>query len=125
MGLADNHGHLHEENHRVIQRKTQTAEYWQAFSLAPADIEFGLPRFVKDRLRNHLTTRPVQIRERCILCGVCVRGCPPQVIRIEGKRLVFDYNRCIRCYCCRELCPEAALDVRKGILLKIFGGREG
>ena len=24
----------------MIQRKTQTAEYWQAFSLTPADIEF-------------------------------------------------------------------------------------
>jgi uncharacterized protein (DUF362 family)/ferredoxin len=95
------------------------------FRLPPlSDIEFGLPRFVKDRLRNHLTTRPVQIPERCILCGVCAKGCPPQVIRIEGKRLLFDYNRCIRCFCCRELCPEAALDVRKGILLRIFGGKE-
>jgi hypothetical protein len=29
-----------EETPRVIQRKTQTAEYWQAFSLTPPDIEF-------------------------------------------------------------------------------------
>jgi uncharacterized protein (DUF362 family)/ferredoxin len=95
------------------------------FRLPPlSDVQFGLPRFLKDSLRNHLTTRPVQIPEKCILCGVCVKGCPPQVIRIEGKKLVFDYSRCIRCFCCRELCPEAALAVKKGVLLRIFGGKE-
>jgi len=96
------------------------------FRLPPlSDVQFGLPRFLKDSLRNHLTTRPVQIPEKCILCGVCVKGCPPQVIRIEGKKLVFDYSRCIRCFCCRELCPDAALAVKKGVLLRIFGGKGG
>jgi len=99
--------------------------YVPPFRLPPlSDVEFGLPRFIKVRLRNHLTTRPVQIKEKCILCGVCVKGCPPGVITIEGAALKFDYGRCIRCFCCRELCPEAALDVRKGILLKLFGGKE-
>jgi uncharacterized protein (DUF362 family)/Pyruvate/2-oxoacid:ferredoxin oxidoreductase delta subunit len=94
------------------------------FRLPPlSDVQFGLPRFLKTRLRNHLTTRPEQIPERCVLCGVCVKGCPPEVIRIEGKKLLFDYENCIRCFCCRELCPEAALDVRKGFLLRLFGGR--
>jgi uncharacterized protein (DUF362 family)/ferredoxin len=95
------------------------------FRLPPlSDVEFGLPRFIKDRLRKHLTTRPVQIPDRCLLCGICVKGCPPGVIRIEGKNLRFDYDRCIRCFCCRELCPEAALDLHKGILLRMFGGKE-
>jgi uncharacterized protein (DUF362 family)/Pyruvate/2-oxoacid:ferredoxin oxidoreductase delta subunit len=95
------------------------------FRLPPlSDVEFGLPRFIKDGLRKHLTTRPAQIPDRCVLCGVCVKGCPPGIIRIEGRNLKFDYDLCIRCFCCRELCPEAALDVRKGILLKIFGGRK-
>ena len=97
----------------------------QPFKLPPlSDVEFGLPRFLKNRLRNHLTTRPVQIKSRCVLCGVCIKACPPGVITIVGKKLVFDYHRCIRCFCCRELCPEAALAVRKGFLLKIFGGKE-
>jgi uncharacterized protein (DUF362 family)/Pyruvate/2-oxoacid:ferredoxin oxidoreductase delta subunit len=95
------------------------------FRLPPlSDVDFGLPRFIKNLFRNQLTTRPVQIPDKCVHCGVCVKGCPPGVIRIEGKKLVFDYERCIRCFCCRELCPEAALAVRKGILLKIFGGKE-
>ena len=96
------------------------------FRLPPlSDVQFGLPRFLKNRLRQQLTTRPVQIPEKCILCGICVKGCPPEVIRIEGQKLVFDYDRCIRCFCCRELCPEAALAVKKGVLLRIFGGKGG
>lgn len=96
----------------------------EPFRLPPlSDVQFGLPRFIRERLRNLLTTRPVQIPERCVLCGVCVKGCPPEAIRIEGRTLVFDYNRCIRCFCCRELCPEAALDVKKGLLLQLFGGK--
>lgn len=96
------------------------------FKLPPvSDVQFGLPGFIKNRLRNLLTTRPVQIMSRCVLCGVCVKACPSGVIKIVGRKLVFDYRRCIRCFCCRELCPEAALAVRRGFLLKIFGGKAG
>ena len=94
------------------------------FRLPPlSDVDFGMPGFLKNILRNHLTTRPVQIKERCTLCGACVRACPPEVITVRGKNLIFDYDRCIRCFCCRELCPEGALDVKKGILLRMFGGK--
>jgi ferredoxin len=95
------------------------------FRLPPlSDVQFGLPRFLKSILRNHLTTRPVQNMERCILCGACVKACPPQVISTVGRKLKFDYSRCIRCYCCRELCPEKALDVKQGAILKLFGGKK-
>jgi uncharacterized protein (DUF362 family)/Pyruvate/2-oxoacid:ferredoxin oxidoreductase delta subunit len=95
------------------------------FKLPPvSDVQFGLPGFIKNRLRNYLTTRPVQIMSRCVLCGVCVKACPSGVIKIVGRKLTFDYRRCIRCFCCRELCPEAALAVRRGFLLKILGGKE-
>ena len=33
----------------------------QPFRLPPSDVQFGLPRFLKNRLRQQLTTRPVQI----------------------------------------------------------------
>ena len=85
-----------------------------------SDVQFGLPRFLKNRLRNQFTSRPEVMTHRCELCGVCVRACPPEAIRVEGGRLHFDYQRCIRCFCCRELCPHEALMLKDGWLLRLI-----
>ena len=85
-----------------------------------SDVQFGLPGFLKNRLRNQLTSRPEVAALKCELCGVCLRACPPAAIRIEGGRLRFDYRRCIRCLCCRELCPRAALTLKDGWLLGLI-----
>jgi ferredoxin len=90
------------------------------FRLPPiSDVQFGLPTFLKNRLRHYLTTRPCAIPEKCRLCGICADACPPRAIEVRDGRLVFDYHRCIRCFCCRELCPDGALDVKEGGLLRI------
>jgi len=94
------------------------------FRLPPiADVQFGLPRFLKIRLRNQLTTRPVVVPEKCRLCRICVNACPPGAMTVENDRIIVDYRHCIRCFCCRELCPEAALRVEKGLLLRLLEHR--
>lgn len=85
-----------------------------------SDVQFGLPPFLKNRLRHYLTSRPVQDLNKCKLCGVCRDACPPHAINISGDRLHFDYKSCIRCFCCRELCPDAALHVEDGALLNFM-----
>ena len=85
-----------------------------------SDVQFGLPAFLKNRLRHYLTSRPAPIEEKCRLCGICRDACPPRAITIEEGKLHFDYHRCIRCFCCRELCPDGALTVKEGALLRII-----
>lgn len=61
--------------------------------------------------------RPFIIEEKCRHCGVCVDSCP-----VEGKALsfkngrqnlpVYDYKKCIRCFCCQEMCPHHAIEVK-------------
>jgi len=29
---------------------------------------------------------------------------------------VHHYDRCIRCYCCQEMCPESAIDIHVPLL---------
>lgn len=84
------------------------------------DVQFGLPGFLKRGLRRHLTARPVVDRERCVLCGICRDACPPRVIRIQNSALSIDEGRCIRCWCCRELCPRDAMELRRGVLMKLM-----
>ena len=88
-----------------------------------SDVQFGLPPFLKNRLRHYLTSRPCVIPGKCRLCGICRDACPPHAIEIRDGKLHFDYHACIRCFCCRELCPDGALDVKEGALsrlIKIF-----
>ena len=85
-----------------------------------SDVQFGLPPFLKNRLRHYLTSRPSVDPSECRLCGICRDACPPRAISIEGGKLRFDYHSCIRCFCCRELCPEGALSVTEGMLLRII-----
>ncbi len=44
-----------------------------------------------------------------VICEVC----PPKVIAWEqGGWPRIDRDRCIRCYCCHELCPHQAMKLR-------------
>ncbi|MDT8421314.1 MAG: DUF362 domain-containing protein [Desulfuromonadales bacterium] len=91
-----------------------------------ADVNFGLPGFLKKPLKNSLTARPTPDLERCRACGLCVTHCPPQAMSIHQQRLIIDYQRCIRCFCCQELCPYGALQTEQGLLLRLadFLGRK-
>ena len=51
--------------------------------------------------------------ERCTSCGICVSNCPVDAISLENGQAQMDLDLCIRCYCCHELCPEKAIDLRK------------
>ena len=85
---------------------------------AGLDVQFGLPRFLKQGLRNHLMPWPAA-GEGCLLCGVCRDACPPKAITMTNSALSVDQGRCIRCWCCRELCPHDAMEQRRGVLLKV------
>jgi uncharacterized protein (DUF362 family)/Pyruvate/2-oxoacid:ferredoxin oxidoreductase delta subunit len=85
-----------------------------------SDVQWGLPPFLKNRLRQHLTSRPYALDGNCRLCGICANACPPKAIEMKNGHLHFDYNRCIRCFCCRELCPHGALGVRESLLMRVI-----
>ena len=61
---------------------------------------------------------------KCIKCGECINQCPVNPIGINwnksSKFPVYDYNNCIRCYCCQEVCPERAIDIKTPITRKIM-----
>ena len=81
---------------------------------------FG-PKWLHGGLRRHFVQRPASDDEACALCGECWKYCPAQAIKRKGRKLQFDYDKCIRCYCCIEVCPHGALravDTLPGKLLR-------
>jgi len=76
-------------------------------------------------LNNRLVAKPVIIPGKCTQCGTCVQSC-----LVEGKAVnwlngdhtiapVYDYKKCIRCYCCQEMCPEGAIVLKDPIIIKV------
>jgi len=64
--------------------------------------------------------RPVFIHDNCTGCQKCVNICPVQAIEAlhsNRKHIVLTDSKCIRCFCCSEVCNDNAVEVRR----KIFG----
>ena len=86
-----------------------------------AILRYKLIRKFAGKLMREITSpRPVPQKGRCVACGVCVRSCPQNAIRIKGKVAVVDDSLCIRCYCCHEMCPESAIELRFSVISKLF-----
>lgn len=79
---------------------------------------FG-PQLFHGLMRRHLVQRPVSDDSLCMFCGECWRYCPARAITPGSKKLRFDYDRCIRCYCCIEVCPHGALGAEESLVGKI------
>jgi uncharacterized protein (DUF362 family)/Pyruvate/2-oxoacid:ferredoxin oxidoreductase delta subunit len=63
--------------------------------------------------------RPVFDSSLCTGCSKCVKICPPEALHFEtGKKnkVLVDDAKCIRCYCCHEVCRESAIEIR----IKVF-----
>lgn len=72
--------------------------------------------------RRLLAPRPFIIAGRCTRCGTCVSVCPVEPKAVDwpdGDRArvpEHDYDACIRCYCCQEMCPHGAISVYRPLL---------
>jgi uncharacterized protein (DUF362 family)/Pyruvate/2-oxoacid:ferredoxin oxidoreductase delta subunit len=92
------------------------------------------PSFIRSFVASSLAPRPVPAAARCTGCATCARACPADAITIRertasergvsgalaAKRLALvDHQACIRCYCCHELCPEAAINLKTSAIGRI------
>ena len=90
------------------------------FDLPKLDTMHILPSWIDSLARHHLVAKPVQIEEDCEGCLKCMRICPAKCLSLEGKKASFDYDACIRCYCCQEVCPQNAIRFKQGLLVRIL-----
>jgi len=98
MGLASKEVYINGDFHIIHDFKLPV--------LGP--VTFG-PRLLQRVIRKHLIQRPVGDEALCKNCAECRQYCPVQAISFKRGRMIFDYDRCIRCYCCAEICPYGAV----------------
>jgi uncharacterized protein (DUF362 family)/Pyruvate/2-oxoacid:ferredoxin oxidoreductase delta subunit len=77
-------------------------------------------------IKNRFSPRPVIDKALCNECGTCVEHCPvnPKAVDwVSGDKTkppAHNYSRCIRCFCCQELCPQGAISVETPWMAKIL-----
>ena len=95
--------------------------YITDFDISPAqstDSFLNLPVWVKKFAVKYLTKR-VSMDSNCRACGKCATHCPAKAITIKKGRAKVKQNKCIRCYCCQELCPFNAVRFKKPLFYRL------
>ena len=90
------------------------------------DAEQVLGHF-EERMKNLTEEKAVEEAERCMSCGMCfecdncVVYCPQDaVFRVKkdesttGRYVDTDYNKCIGCHICADVCPTGYIDMALG-----------
>ena len=78
------------------------------------------PGFLNGFMRKHVLQKPVCNNQKCKLCGDCWRYCPVKAIDHHIKGIRYNYDACIRCYCCLEICPYGAITLKEPLSGKIL-----
>lgn len=83
-----------------------------------------IPIFLNSFVHKVMTRRPHISASKCKGCKKCYNHCPVKAIEMKQKHnkksyAKIDYEKCIRCFCCQELCPFNVVKIKCGIVYKI------
>ncbi|HOX53937.1 MAG TPA: DUF362 domain-containing protein [Candidatus Omnitrophota bacterium] len=91
------------------------------YKLPQTSIVNRLPKPFLNVGKNLLHFRPSINRNKCTVCGLCLKACPVSAISIEKKQTKIDNKKCVLCLCCKEVCPQGAISVKKSLIAKMAG----
>ena len=74
------------------------------------------PESMRRFMRKYVIQRPVLDTKSCKICGECWKICPADAIAHDVRGVHINTELCIRCYCCIEVCPHAAIVAKEPIL---------
>jgi uncharacterized protein (DUF362 family)/Pyruvate/2-oxoacid:ferredoxin oxidoreductase delta subunit len=90
------------------------------------DLARNMPPAIGKWVRARIVSRPwLEQPEICNGCRTCERDCPVDAITMVDGKPTYDYSKCIRCYCCQELCPTHAVGLKQPWLVRTFVVRGG
>lgn len=56
-----------------------------------------------------LQIEPIYDAKKCIQCQACVTSCPQNALHLEKGHIVRDLNGCTNCLACSKVCPTKAM----------------
>ncbi|MCX6828632.1 MAG: DUF362 domain-containing protein [candidate division Zixibacteria bacterium] len=80
-----------------------------------------IPGILTKLLGRYIWVRPAISENSCTRCDICANSCPTGALskHVNGVP-TFDYEKCINCWCCHELCPSKSVFVNQSWLAKKF-----
>lgn len=78
------------------------------------------PPYLGRFMRKFVLQQPVVDNQACKLCSECWKYCPAKAISYTDRGISFNTDTCIRCYCCLEVCPHAAIRAKKPLAGKVL-----
>jgi len=80
-------------------------------------LSFFVKQFVyQPIIKSRLLLNP----DKCSGCKICLESCPTRAMGWNQDHPEIDQEKCIRCFCCYELCGEGAWEVA-GLLKRMRG----
>lgn len=96
---------LHDVDIRVVKMRKESLKY--------------VPSLVRHLFRKLYYYHP-EVSLRCKRCGICVKSCPVKAISWKkGENPFVHKELCIKCMCCHEMCPYAAIDIHKSFVARL------
>lgn len=62
------------------------------------------------KIEQHECAKPI-IKEACNACGVCVGECPVYAMFLKDGKSQIDYEMCIGCNNCLDICPDSVIEL--------------
>lgn len=94
------------------------------FKVIPFPVLENAPYAYYRAAKALLLPRPALKPDLCRRCGDCEKVCPvpDKAVRMNKKKKLpeFNYNICIRCFCCQEMCGAGAIKRNTPLLGQIF-----
>lgn len=82
-----------------------------------------VPLKMQKFVQNIMSQRPKIVQKHCRGCRKCFEHCPVKAISMvdkNGKKVAsIDYDKCIRCFCCQELCPFGVIKIKSPLVYRM------
>ena len=75
-------------------------------------VENGKIFLVREEIFGPRKGKIVTDVDACMACGVCVKKCPTDALRLEKDEVVVDSDKCILCGECDIICPVNAIKLK-------------
>jgi ferredoxin len=82
-------------------------------AIAARDLSGSVPRFLVEFVWRQVSVRPHVIERHCTGCLECERACPVDAVTVSDEIARIDYDACVKCMCCHEVCRFDAIVPRR------------